>query len=242
MSDSFNKIFVWQLGVAVVIGLAWALIWEIDKDELGFFFDLPWGFFLGFVYGVVAVVVVGLIALGVWAVVRLIQGAEGGLGSALTEDVDRLGGSEAVTGVNRTLDTWNTSGVAWGIAWGFGVAFLWGVAGGLVWGFELNFVLRIVVALLFGAGGALALTGLYDVNEPLAETLGGGYSWMEGAVSSISERWLSSGLPPLNWGIAGLLAVGGTGAGIVQAIVIAIVTLIAALAGGFVGAQLKRSM
>ena len=28
MSDSFNKIFVWQLGVAVVIGLAWALIWE----------------------------------------------------------------------------------------------------------------------------------------------------------------------------------------------------------------------
>ena len=58
----------------------------------------------------------------------------------------------------------------------------------------------------------------------------------------ISERWLSSGLPPLNWGIAGLLAVGGTGAGIVQAIVIAIVTLIAALAGGFVGAQLKRSM
>ena len=256
MSDTFNRIFTWQIGIAVVVAAVWAILWELDTDERGFFYDFPWGMFLGFFFGLIVLLVVGLLAVGIWALVRQVQGPEGSLSDAMFADVDRLSGSSYMENVNNTLDTWNASGIAWGIAWGVGLAFLWGITGGFVLRYD-NFGIAIIVVLVMSAGGALAITGLFRVTDVLSGALGGGYSWLDGTLTTMRTTWDSWGLPArvgiedfTTWGFAGafawaiiaFLASGGMGAGIVQAIVLALIAFIAAVAAGIAGVQLRRSM
>ena len=249
MADSYNKIFVWQVAIAAVVGIVWALLWELDNDEAGFVFDLPWGMAAGFFGGLVGLVVIGILGGLVWALISMSQGAEGGFGGAMSSNMDKLAGSSLVESVNGTLDTWNRSGVVMGIEWAFKVAFIWGLAGGVIWGLGLDFPVSIVVVLVVAGGGALAIVGFSGVADALADSLGGGYGWMDGLTSGLRESWESAGLVAfwgfagaVAWGVGGALASGGLGAGIVQAIVLALVALISAAVGGVAGSLLKRSM
>ncbi len=250
MADSFNKIFAWQLVVAALVGLIWGLLWELDANESGFFFDVPAGMVQGFFWAVVALVVFGLIAVAIWVIVRLIQGPTDGLGESMSADLDHVSGSSSVEGANNILDLLNASGIAWGIGWGMCVAFALGLAGGVVWFFEVDsFALRLVVVLLFGIGGALKTAYLFNVTDELAGALGEGYGWLEGPMSTIRATWESWGLPGF-WGFAGAVAWGigclfvgvglGTG-GIGAAIGIAVIGLLGALIGGIAGVQLKAT-
>jgi len=249
MSDSHNKIFAWQLVIAAVVGIVWAVLWELDGDEMGFFFDLPWGMVVGLFWGLVAVLIIGLLGGGIWALISMMQGAEGGFAGAMSANLDRLGGSSMVDSVNRALESLNASGIGMGIEWAFKVAFAWGIAGGLIWGFELNFAVSVIVVLLVSLVGALAIVGFSGIIDTLADSIGEGYGWLDGLTSSLGDRWESAGMVAF-WGFAGAfafgvggaLASGGLGTGIVQAVVLVVVALIAALAGGVVGSLLKRSM
>ena len=278
MSDSLNKIFVWQLGIAALVGVIWALVWELPSDEIGFFFDLPWGFVVGFFWGGVAIALLGIAATIIWGLLRMLEGIDAGfaewragledswndLGPRFTTDLDRLSGSTAVRETNATLDTWNASPIAWGIAWGVGMLFLWGVIGGLAWGFELGFWVRFLAVLLLSMAGAMTIVGLFRVTETLAGTVGPGYDWAANALGTIDRTWDSWGLPErlgiarqweawgltgfinwgfaggFAWGVAGFLAAGGLGGGIAQAIVLALAALIGAVVGGIAKVQLKE--
>ena len=128
MADSYSKIFLWQLVIAAAVGLIWFLLWEIlSTEEVGFFFDLPWGLFVGFAYtAVVLAVLVGL----VWTGVTMSRDSEGGFGGAMSANMDRLAGWSPLVMVYETLESWNRSGPITAIEWAYKVAFVWGVAGG----------------------------------------------------------------------------------------------------------------
>ena len=245
MADSHNKIFIWQLGIAAVVGILWGLLWEIPSSETGFFVDLPFGIFIGFVIGLAVVVGVAVVGGGIWAVVTMTRGS-GGLGEAMSSNLDQLGASSLVESTGSTLDSWNGSGVVMGVKWAIEVALVWGLAGGLVWGLELGFAPTAVAVLVFGFGGALLISEVSGVSERLAESLSGGYGWLD-FLSSAQDKWESWGLSGF-WafagavalGIGGVFAAGGLGAGIVQAIVLGLVALIAALLGGVAGAYMKQ--
>ena len=67
MADSFSKVFAWQLVIAAVVGFVWFVLWELASDvEEGFFFDLPWGLFQGFVGGAVVLVILSVIVGGIF--------------------------------------------------------------------------------------------------------------------------------------------------------------------------------
>jgi hypothetical protein len=249
MADSANKIFAWQLLLAAIVGVVWAVLWELPSIETGFFFDLSWGLVTGFFWSLLALVAVGLVAGLIWALVRKMRSSGGAFSEAMGANMDDLSATSMVSGLNRRLEAWNRSGVAWGIAWGVGVAFVWGVAGGLVWGFELNFAVTLIVVLLFGVVGALVITGLSNATDDLAGALGEGYGWLDGLTSSLRSTWESSGLKvfwgftgALAWAVAGGFAAGGLGAGLVQGIVLAVVVFVAAVVAGIVGTMLKASM
>ena len=240
MADGGSKIFIWQLVLAAVVGLVWFLLWEVPSSETGFFVDLPWGLLIGFLVGLVVVLGLAVIVGLVWTLIRQVQSSGAGFSGAMDANLDQMAGSSAMSGVNQTLTTWKSSGVVWGVGWVLGVAVLWGVAGGLVWGFELDFVVTIVIALVSGAVGGLVITGLVHATDELTVSIGQGYGWLDSPLSSLR---IGPGLGgAIAWGLAGLLAAGGLGAGIGEDIVLAAVAFIAAVAAGVIGAQLRASM
>ena len=254
MADSANKIFAWQLLLAVIVGVVWAVLWELPSSETGFFYDLSWGLVIGFVPMVVALLVVAVIGGLIWALVRQMRSTGGGLSESMDANMADLRATSMISGLNRRLEDWNTSGVAWGIGWGVGVAFLWGLAGGLVWGLKdpgegTSFAVTLIIVLLFAIVGALAITGLSHATDELAGALGDGYSWLDGVTSKLHGTWESSGLKgfwgfagAFAWAVAGGLAAGGLGAGFGQTIVLAVVVFVAAVAAGIVGTLLRASM
>ena len=241
MTEGSSKILLWQVVLAAVAGLVWFLLWEVSTGtDTGFFFDLPWGLLIGFLLGLAVILGVAIIAGAIWALVSKLQSSGGSFGDAMGANLDQAGASSAVVGLNRTLGTWDTSAVAWGIGWVVGVALLWGLAGGIVWRFELGFAVTVVVALVLAAVGALVITGLVHVTDDLAVAIGEGYSWLERPLSSMR---ITPGLGgAIAWGVVGLLAAGGLGAGLTQDLVLAAVTFIAALVAGIIGVQLRASM
>ena len=89
MAANDSKILAWQILVSILAGVILGVLMGLGEAEKGeFFFDLPWGFLLGFVGGVV--VIFGLTAV-VWIVLAL---AGGGFSGALAS----LGGFGPVRG------------------------------------------------------------------------------------------------------------------------------------------------
>jgi hypothetical protein len=102
------------------------------------------------------------------------------------------------------------------------------------------------VVLVFGLGGALLMTWAFEVTVRLVENVGQGFDWLERPLSAVENAMENAGMRQfpvfavaLAWGVAGLFAAGGLGAGVVQAIVLGLVALLAAAGGGILGAQMK---
>jgi hypothetical protein len=229
-----------------VVGIVWFLLWELDGDELGFFFDLPWGLFVGLVYGLVVLVVLAGLAGLIWTGVGMSQGGEGGFSGVMSSNMDRLALTSPVAWVNDNIDAWNRSGVVMGIGYAYKVAFTWGLAGGIVWGFGLNFAASLLIVILFGLGGALAVAHFHKVTDTLVDSLGDGYPWLDGVLSQSEERWASWGFGgfmaaggAVSWAVVGLIASAGLGAGIVESIVLGLLAFIAAIGGAFLAARMK---
>ena len=244
MSESYSKIFFWQLVIAAVVGIMWAVFWEMTPSETGFFYDLPVGLFQGFVVGLVVIVVIGLLVEVIWALIGM--GAAGGFGAAMTQNMDKMATASLVESTNSRLDSMNSSGIGMAIEWAVKVLVVFGIAGGIVWSLDPNLGIGLVVTLLVGLGGGFAIVWWLGVTDTLASNLSGGFDWLP--LSGLAEQWESWGLVRF-WGFAGAaafgigwaFAAGGLGAGIVQAIVLALVALVASLAGGFIGVQMKKS-
>jgi hypothetical protein len=80
------------------------------------------------------------------------------------------------------------------------------------------------------------------------ESISQGYDWLERPLSTVEAALENAGLRhfpvfavAFTWGVAGLFAGAGLGAGVLEDVVLGLVALIAAVGGGIIGAQMKAS-
>ncbi|MDA1316257.1 MAG: hypothetical protein O2968_23315 [Acidobacteria bacterium] len=254
MASGYSKVFVWQVGLAAVVGLVLALIWELPAGESGFFFDLPWGFVVGFAVGLLVIAAIAVLGGLIWAGVGMARGATGGMGGAMSGNMDKLAAASFTTGLADSSDSMKQSAPMMGATWAVVVLVGGLLAAGVIFGMGIDaFAVRLIVLIVLGLGGALLVTGLYTpMANGIATASGGGYSWIESPLNSLQAVWDGIGLKgnevwvflgAVAWGVGALMIAGGLGTGgIVVAIVLAAATFVAALAGGYIGIQLRRSM
>ncbi len=206
MAANDSKILAWQILVSILAGVILGVLMGLGEAEQGeFFFDLPWGFLLGFVGGVV--VIFGLAAV-IWIVLALAGG--GGFSGALAS----LGGFGPVRGYYAAIGRLKRSPLAWAVAWGAGCALGWVIIAALIWSTGLGS--NVGVALLLRVGGAVpvVLDRACGVSKPVSEAVTGGYGWVASIVKGFGKAWTAVKLPSgdmafaagATFGLAGLAA------------------------------------
>jgi|GEM_PF-2179465 hypothetical protein len=256
MGDVRGKVFVMHLGIAAIVGVILALLWELPEREYGFFYDLTWGMFAGFFGVVVVLMVVMLIMAIAWAIMRMSKKSEDeDVLDTLSSDIDKMASNSMVSMIGEWIDQMKDSVPIAFVEWTFKVFFFWGITGGLIYGLGLdNGGVRIVVVLAAGLITGTAIAAVYSERIP---TFIGGMG--EGGISFI-DRMFEMGRPlwdalelsndevwtvktTLAWGIGGGLAAAGLSTGgLLTSIVLALVAIIGSVLGGLAGVGLKRSM
>lgn len=256
MGDVRGKVFVMHLGIAAVVGVILALLWELPDREFGFIYDLTWGMFAGFFGVMVVVAVVAIIAAIVWAIMRMSQKNEDeDVLDTLSSDIDKIAGSSMISMIGEWIDQVKDSVPIAFVEWAFKAFFFWGITGGLIFGMGLDHGgVRIVIVLASGLITGTAIAAVYSDRIPMfiAGMGEGGISFIDRIVEMGRPLWdaldLSDGevwtvKTTLAWGIGGGLAAAGLSTGgLLTSIVLALVAVMGSVLGGLAGVGLKRGM